>query len=74
MGAHRNHARRGFINSFKASYRQAARRPNRRTRLTLDQQYHINKHRGHAAKMAWYKILGVAVLVVLILCCAGVIF
>lgn len=36
-----------------------------------DMQYHKNKHRKHAVKNVWHKILGAAVLIVLLLCICG---
>lgn len=71
------HKRRSYLGSLADAFSDGYNRRNSRHAPLSnfvsrhDAQYHHNKHRKHAVKNVWHKILGAAVLIVGLLCVCG---
>lgn len=71
------HKRRSYLGSLADAFRTGYNRNSRQSHQASifvsrhDAQYHRNKHRKHAAKNVWHKILGVIVIFVVLICICG---
>lgn len=69
------HRRRSYLGSladeFSNGYHRRSHQAPSRFVTHHDAQYHRNKHRKHAVKNVWHKILGAAFLIFVLLCACG---